>query len=247
LKTPLETFVKLRSSTLIPLANSVGKKYPGEGSPCVTLLIGLSQVKSIDVNPSSYFDLNLSELNPSQLDRPMVSVPQLPHFLLRRLGLPLLSAATLVGTIATPLALSPANAQSAPPGANQALTLRSDVQEANAVTGVITARGNVQIYYPARQIQATSAQAQYYSRERRIILSGDVYVLQEGNSLRGETITYLIDEGRFVALPDNGRQVESIYLVTDPNAPTTAPATASSEAEAPFNPKPEFKTPISPP
>jgi lipopolysaccharide export system protein LptA len=83
----------------------------------------------------------------------------------------------------------------------RAMTLRSDVQEANAKTGVVTARGNVQINYPARQVQATAAQAQYFSRERRIVLSGNVYVLQEGNSMRGETITYLIDEGRFVALP----------------------------------------------
>jgi lipopolysaccharide export system protein LptA len=164
---------------------------------------------------------------------------------LRWLRLPLLSAAVLSAIVA-PLPLRSAHAQNAQPASNQPLTLRSDVQEANAVTGVITARGNVQIYYPARQIQATSAQAQYYSRERRIVLSGDVYVLQQGNSLRGETITYLIDEGRFVALPDNGNQVESIYIVSDPNAPTqTAPATP--EEAVPYNPKPEFKTPISPP
>ena len=112
------------------------------------------------------------------------------------------------------------------------------------MTGVITARGNVQINYPARQIQATAVQAQYYSRERRIILTGNVYVLQEGNSLRGQTVTYLIDEGRFVALPDNGQQVESIYLVQD--APPTPSPTASPEIP-PFNPKPEFKAPLTPP
>ncbi len=112
-------------------------------------------------------------------------------------------------------------------GASRALTLRSDIQEADAQTGVITARGHVQINYPARQIQATSTQAQYFSRERRIVLSGDVYVLQQGNSIRGETVTYLIDEGRFIAVPRAERQVESIYIVTDPNPLTqlAAPAT----------------------
>ncbi len=109
----------------------------------------------------------------------------------------------------------------------QALTLRSDIQEANAKTGVITARGNVQIFYPARQIQATAAQAQYFSRERRIVLSGNVYVLQQGNSLRGETITYLIDEGRFVALPQAPKQVESIYLVPETADPIATPASAA--------------------
>ena len=97
-----------------------------------------------------------------------------------------------------------------------AITLKSDVQESNAETGIITARGNVKIDYPARQIQATAAQAQYYSRERRLVLTGNVYVIQEGNSMRAETMTYLIDEGRFVATPQSDRQVESTYIITEP-------------------------------
>lgn len=91
-----------------------------------------------------------------------------------------------------------------PPAKNavgRAMTVRSDIQEADAQTGIVTARNNVQINYPARSIRATAAQAQYFSRERRIILSGNVFVLQEGNTIRGETVTYLIDEGRFIALP----------------------------------------------
>jgi len=99
--------------------------------------------------------------------------------------------------------------------ASQALTILADVQQANAMTGVITARGNVQLRYPARQIQATAAQAQYFSREGRIVLSGNVYVLQEGNSLRADSITYLIQEAKFVALPAPSRQVESILMIPD--------------------------------
>lgn len=130
----------------------------------------------------------------------------------------------------------------APPPAGQPLRLEADTTEANAVTGVITARGNVRITYPARQIQATAVQAQYFSRERSIVLSGNVYVLQEGNSLRGEVVTYLVDEGRFLAVPDRGQQVEAIYIVPDPN-----PTTGSNPAAPPdFNPKPEFKLPESP-
>jgi lipopolysaccharide export system protein LptA len=108
--------------------------------------------------------------------------------------------------------LNPATAQTAP---STPMTVRSDIQEANSVTGVITARGNVQVYYPAKNLQATAAQAQYYSRERRLVLSGNVYVLQDGNSMRAETMTYLIDEGRFVANPEANQQVESIYLVEE--------------------------------
>ncbi|MGL5076371.1 MAG: LptA/OstA family protein, partial [Waterburya sp.] len=76
-------------------------------------------------------------------------------------------------------------------------------------------RGNVKINYPARKIQATAVQAQYYTRERRLILTGDVYVIQEGNSMRAESLTYLVDEGRFIATPKSDRQVESTYIITE--------------------------------
>jgi lipopolysaccharide export system protein LptA len=162
---------------------------------------------------------------------------------LRQLGLAIGSIVALVGAIASPTANSAlAQAPAAAPADAQRLRLDADTTEANAVTGVITARGNVQINYPARQIQATSVQAQYYSREGRIVLSGNVYVLQAGNSLRGETITYLVNEGRFVALPAAGQQVQSIYIIQDTN-----PASSTPSGQPAFNPKPEFKTPLSPP
>ena len=125
----------------------------------------------------------------------------------------------------------------------QPMTLLADVQEANANTGVVTARGNVQIFYPARNMQATAVQAQYFSREGRIVLSGDVYILQDGNSIQGETVTYLINEGQFEALPNEGDQVQSVYLVADDDP--AANGTVSQPVEV-FNPKPEFKTPMSP-
>ncbi|MDF0552295.1 LptA/OstA family protein [Kamptonema sp. UHCC 0994] len=158
-------------------------------------------------------------------------------------GLALLLPLTLAGAIA-----SPTYPQANPPSKNgpgRTLTVRSDIQEADSKTGIVTARGNVQINYPSRQIQATATQAQYFSRERRIVLRGDVYVLQEGNSLRGETVTYLIDEGRFIALPESQGQVESIYIVS-PEQDAAAQSTTSPETP-PYNPKPAFKTPMSPP
>lgn len=120
-------------------------------------------------------------------------------------------------------AIAPAALAQDTPGSplppRQPLTVVSDVQEANNQTGVVTARGNVQVDYPARQIRASAAQAQYFSNERRLVMAGDVYVQQEGNSLRAETVTYFIDEARTIALPRPGRQVEAIYLVQDTVAP----------------------------
>lgn len=164
-----------------------------------------------------------------------------------RLGLALVLPLTLASSVLTETLVnsSPSHAQNAPAPQNNAvgrsMTVRSDIQEADAKTGIVTARGNVQINYPARSIQATAAQAQYFSRERRIVLSGNVFILQEGNTIRGETVTYLIDEGRFIALPQGGQQVESMYLVPDE---TATPKNATVE---PFNPKPAFKTPLSSP
>lgn len=134
--------------------------------------------------------------------------------ILLHLGLALIMPIAISSAIATPTVSQPAATDS------RALRVRADIQEADSTTGIVTARGNVRINYPARNMQATAAQAQYFSRERRIVLSGNAYVVQEGNSIRGETITYLIDEGRFIALPEQNQQVESIYLVPESNAST---------------------------
>ncbi len=186
----------------------------------------------------------------------MTDFSLLPKQFLKRLGAVAIAPTTFAASLlvlgfagSSPTQFTMAQAQIQQPGSvERPLTLRSDIQEANSKTGVITARGNVQIYYPARQIQATAAQAQYFSRERRIVLSGNVYVLQQGNSLRGETVTYLIDEGRFVALPQAPKQVEAIYQVQDTPSPSPTPAAAPSPVAPPANPfgPSEFNTPTSP-
>ena len=98
----------------------------------------------------------------------------------------------------------------------------------------------MRIEYPSRQITATSAQAQYYSEERRIVLNGNVVVLQEGNTLRAETVTYLIDEGRFVATPNENSQVESVYILPDEPADSS---TTSATAPDDLPPLPEANIP----
>lgn len=137
--------------------------------------------------------------------------------------------------------LPPTQAQSV----NTALTIRADVQEANSITGVVTATGNVKMSYPARQIDAIAEQAQYFSKEQRVVLTGNVIVTQEGvNSIKAQTITYLVSEGKFVASPPNNQQVETIYVVPDRDA-TSTPATSASPVT---QIKPAFKKQqVSPP
>ncbi|MEO0853277.1 MAG: OstA family protein, partial [Cyanobacteria bacterium J06648_11] len=47
----------------------------------------------------------------------------------------------------------------------RALTITSDVQSANSITGVIVAEGNVTLKYPAEQLEARSQRATYYTQE----------------------------------------------------------------------------------
>ena len=99
-------------------------------------------------------------------------------------------------------------------GEDSLITIESDTQSADNITGVVTAVGNVRIVYPSRGMVATSRQAQYFSREAMLVLSGDVDVVQEdGNSIRAERVTYNLDEERALANPIPGQQVQSTLLL----------------------------------
>jgi lipopolysaccharide export system protein LptA len=120
----------------------------------------------------------------------------------------------LLGASLLPVALLPValRAQSTAPTGE--VSIESDVQRADNVTGVITATGNVRIAYPERRVVATARQAQYFSREGRVVLSGDVDVVQaDGPSIRAERIVYLVDQQRFVAEPPQGSQVLSRFPI----------------------------------
>lgn len=108
-------------------------------------------------------------------------------------------------------------AQSANGNGNNRMTVTSDIQEANSETGVISARGNVRINYPVQELEATSAQAQYFRGERRLVLTGDVDVMQAGNNIQAERVTYFMDEGRFVATPKEQEQVRSTFVIPEGN------------------------------
>ena len=92
------------------------------------------------------------------------------------------------------------------------VTVESDLQQADNVTGVVTASGNVRVIYPQRELVATAREAKYFTKEERIVLEGDVDVLQEGgNRLIAERVTYLVLEDRLVADPASGDQVRSWF------------------------------------
>ncbi|WP_254923818.1 LptA/OstA family protein [Pseudanabaena sp. SR411] len=156
------------------------------------------------------------------------------------------SPITKLFLIAIPiLAIASSSFSSTQAQTNTALTIRADVQEANSNTGVVTATGNVKMSYPARQIDAIAEQAQYFSKEQRVVLTGNVIVTQEGvNSIKAQTVTYLVSEGKFVASPPANQQVETIYVVPDRDVASTPATSATPVTQI----KPAFKKQqISPP
>ena len=112
--------------------------------------------------------------------------------------------------------------QAADPEVEGLITIESDQQSADTSTGVITAFGNVRLVHANRGVVATSRQAQYFTKEERIVLSGDVDVVQnDGNFLRAGQVTYLLDEERALALPTIGGQVFSQWsLGTESSRPS---------------------------
>lgn len=97
------------------------------------------------------------------------------------------------------------------------VTIESDLQKADNSTGVVTATGNVRIVYPDQRVVATARQAQYFTREGRVVLSGDVDVIQEkGHSIRAEKLVYTVERERIVAEPAAGEQVITHYRLNDP-------------------------------
>jgi lipopolysaccharide export system protein LptA len=116
------------------------------------------------------------------------------------------------------------------------VTIESDRQQADNATGIVTATGNVRIVYPDRKVVATSRQAQYFSREARVVLSGDVQVLQEGgNRLLAEQVVYDVSNERVDARPFPGAQVVSIIRM---RRSTSAMPTNETPVPAPKLPAP---------
>ena len=163
------------------------------------------------------------------------------------------AAALLCLAALTPLSVrsqeqaSPAPAAPAQPAriSTGLVTIESDQQRADQLTGVVTATGNVRIVYPDERVVATARQAQYFSKENRVVLSGDVDIVQEGgNLIRAEQVVYLVDGERLIAIPPSGQQVFSRVRIQQSPPPQaaatpTATPTASPAAAAPSTPQPQ--------
>ena len=122
--------------------------------------------------------------------------PLVRSALLRLTALPLFLSAMLAPALAAPAVVTPTSGL---------VTIESDLQKADNSTGVVTA--------------TTARQAQYFSREGRVVLSGDVDVIQDtGHSIQAERLVYLVERERIVAEPAPGQQVITHYRMNAPTA-----------------------------
>jgi lipopolysaccharide export system protein LptA len=104
------------------------------------------------------------------------------------------------------------------------ISIESDSQQSDNKTGIVTATGNVRIVYPDRGMVATSRQAQYFSREGRLVLSGDVDVIDhDGQRIRADRLVYRTDSERLQADPPQGRQVYSKLRIQQRPTPGQGP------------------------
>lgn len=121
---------------------------------------------------------------------------------------------------------SPVDAQATTPASQGSglVTIESDLQEADNQTGIVTAKGNVRITYPEKGMVATSRQAQYFSKEGRLVLSGDVDVIDaDGQRIRAERVVYFLDQERLSAQPPAGKQVTSKLRLSPANGQRVGP------------------------
>tara|TARA_B100000700_G_C14454461_1_gene583161 strand:- start:115 stop:537 length:423 start_codon:yes stop_codon:yes gene_type:complete len=80
------------------------------------------------------------------------------------------------------------------------IIILSDVQTNDNDNGVFSAIGNVKIRYPDKEIMATSDSAKYYKSDDKIVLKGNVKMIQESShSVYAEQIVLFIDEDRIIA------------------------------------------------
>jgi lipopolysaccharide export system protein LptA len=104
------------------------------------------------------------------------------------------------------------------------VSIESDLQQADNRTGIVTATGNVRIVYPTKGMVATARQAQYFSKEARLVLSGDVEVIDaDGQRIRAERLVYLLGSERLQAEPAAGRQVLSKIRLQSSSGPAPRP------------------------
>jgi len=82
----------------------------------------------------------------------------------------------------------------------------------------------VRIVYPEKGMVATARQAQYFSKEARLVLSGEVQVVDgDGQRIRAERLVYLLGSERLQAEPAAGKQVISKIRLQSPSGSPARP------------------------
>ena len=108
------------------------------------------------------------------------------------------------------LSLSPVSVSAQQSIETGLITIESDQQTADNSIGVVTAQGNVRLVHVDRGIVATGRQAQYFMKEERIVLSGEVDIVQKnGDLLQADRIVYSLVDERALATPSENEQVFS--------------------------------------
>lgn len=101
-------------------------------------------------------------------------------------------------------------ASASAPAAGQSLT------EGNKDIKRLLAKGNVEII--KQDWVATGNQAEYFSEERKVVLTGNTKVLQNNNMVTGDTFIMYLDEGRTIVERSQEKKGERVKAFFYPDS-----------------------------
>ena len=86
--------------------------------------------------------------------------------------------------------------------------IESDIQFTDSQSGVFTAKGNVNINFPLKNIFAKSDHLKYYNTDKTLLLKGNVTLIREGiNTLNANQVVYSLEDDKL--LTDSKNQYPS--------------------------------------
>ena len=137
--------------------------------------------------------------------------------LIHLINKPLTSIAVFLFLAASPSSVAQKVSPVALVQSDSKIIIKSDRQLNDSHIGVLTATGNVRIIYSKGGFSARARQAQYFSKEEHLVLSGEVELVHDrGDFIRSDRLIYMIREDQIVADSGPGSKVFSRFNFYSP-------------------------------
>jgi lipopolysaccharide assembly outer membrane protein LptD (OstA) len=109
---------------------------------------------------------------------------------IRRIVLSLLLPASLITVVSLPLIINSVGAQQL----DTQPSTTTPIKQTTVPADVYIWQGNVKFDFKAAKINATADKAEVFPKERKVVLTGNVRILQNGKIQETDTVTYLFKQ-----------------------------------------------------